>query len=302
MPSSAVRRASPSATPSASAALLRSRVERRLEIVGDVVGDLPQSLVQLLDALQHGIQRHRQAVEFIAGSAHRQALRQVAGHDLLAGIRHAVNAFQRVAADAEPDDDGAEPHDRQGHHQRLAHQQTETLGVAEVAADQDSEAIVEHENIGDCLVAALDTPAVSIALVAEGRGGPADLLEDTRLHRGDVAGENIAGGTGDDVEVGSRLACTPLHRAQEKVHAAGVIGALHLLHLLPDGVADLARQQPLRHRRHIEDERRGADGEKENVECRKADCCGLEENPETAHPSSLIMYPAPRMVFRSGWL
>ncbi len=94
-------------------------------------------------------ERDGKTIELVARAADRQALREIAGHDLLAGIRHAVDALQGVAADAEPDDDGPEAHDRERDHQRLAHQPAEGFRLAEVAADQQPQAVVEHENVGD---------------------------------------------------------------------------------------------------------------------------------------------------------
>jgi hypothetical protein len=61
--------------------------------VGNVVGDLAQALVQAFDAAEHSVQRVRQAVELVAGAADRQALGEIARHDLLACGRHAVDAL-----------------------------------------------------------------------------------------------------------------------------------------------------------------------------------------------------------------
>ncbi len=55
--------------------------DRGAQVMGDVVGDLAQILHQAGNAVQHVVDGFRQAVEFVAGAAHRNAGRQIAVHD-----------------------------------------------------------------------------------------------------------------------------------------------------------------------------------------------------------------------------
>ena len=194
---------------------------------------------------EHGVERFRQPVEFVAGAAHRQALREIARHDLRARVRHAVDALQRVAADREPDDQRTDAHDAERHHQRLPHQQPKFLRLAEIAADQNAQAVVEHEHMRQRHMAFL-AAFVGIALIAEGLACPAFLVEHARLQRGDIAGQDLAVRPGDHVEIGARLARPPLQRSQQSVDAAAAVDLLDLRHFRRHRILRLLFQQPLR--------------------------------------------------------
>ena len=60
--------------------------QRRAQIVGDVVGYVADAIHQAFDFIDHAVQVAGQLIELVAAAANRDALRQVAGHDVAAGL------------------------------------------------------------------------------------------------------------------------------------------------------------------------------------------------------------------------
>ena len=56
--------------------------ERRAQVVGDVVADVAQLIEQAPDLVEHEVDAARDAVEVVDFAHHRQALLEVAFHDL----------------------------------------------------------------------------------------------------------------------------------------------------------------------------------------------------------------------------
>ena len=75
--------------------------ERRAQIMRDIVGDLAADPHQHADAAEHGVEAFGEPVEFVAGAGDRQALRQIAAHDVLSRGVHCVDAPQHAPRDEE---------------------------------------------------------------------------------------------------------------------------------------------------------------------------------------------------------
>ena len=114
-------------------------VERRLEIVGDVVGDLAQGRHQLLDAVEHGVEALRQAVELVAGAVERDALGEVAGHDRAARLGDGLDAPQHAAADGQAGADAESAEQNDAPQRQLPHGAGEPALVLDIAADDQHE-------------------------------------------------------------------------------------------------------------------------------------------------------------------
>ena len=66
--------------------------------MGDVVGDLAHGGHQTLDLVEHAVEIGGELVELIARTVERNAVRQVSGHDALAGPVHLLDTPQQIAA------------------------------------------------------------------------------------------------------------------------------------------------------------------------------------------------------------
>src|SRR3984885_12328597 len=73
--------------------------ERRAQVMRDVVGDLLKALHQFRDPAEHLVQAFRQPVQFVARAGHRQAAREVAGHDPVRRGVHVVDSLQHPPGD-----------------------------------------------------------------------------------------------------------------------------------------------------------------------------------------------------------
>jgi len=80
--------------------------QRAAQVVGDVVADLLHADQQALDLVQHGVEVTGQPVELVAPARDRNAAREVAGDDLLAGPVDGVDLTQQAAAQQEAGEQG----------------------------------------------------------------------------------------------------------------------------------------------------------------------------------------------------
>ena len=86
-------------------ALAQAR-ERRAHVMGNVVGDLTQAVHQHLDAIEHLVEVGREAIELVAGAAQRDAAREVAAHDVAAGVGDGGDPPQHAGAGCKAADQG----------------------------------------------------------------------------------------------------------------------------------------------------------------------------------------------------
>ncbi|KAG0931452.1 hypothetical protein G6F31_016780 [Rhizopus arrhizus] len=87
----------------AHAVQLRTHARQRgAQVVGDVVAYPFDLGHQLLDAVEHGVDDGRQHVQFIAPVGQRQALAEVAGHDLRGRLFDGLDASQRPPSQQVP--------------------------------------------------------------------------------------------------------------------------------------------------------------------------------------------------------
>jgi len=91
--------------------LVAQAVQRRAQVVGDVVGDLAHTHHETLNLFEHLVEVAGEVVEFVAAALHRDAARQVAGHDLAAGAVDDFQAAHDVSADPDAADDTEEAGD-----------------------------------------------------------------------------------------------------------------------------------------------------------------------------------------------
>ena len=114
--------------------------QRRLQIVGDVVGDFLQPHHQRFDALQHGVEIFRQAIEFVAAAPDRQPPAEIARHDALGGAGHGVDAPQHPPRDKDAAAEAEHDHDQHRPLRGLRDDAEQPPALLEIAADQQPEA------------------------------------------------------------------------------------------------------------------------------------------------------------------
>ena len=162
--------------------------QRRLQVVGDVVGNFLQPRHQRLDALQHGVEVFREAIEFVAAAPDRQPPGEVAGHDALGGAGHGVDPVQHpprhedAAAEAEHDDDQQRPL------RGIRDDAEQPPSFLEIATDQQAETVVE---LGDAHQRAV-VGGILLVEPAVRRLGPACRGHHARGQRVDIAAERPA--------------------------------------------------------------------------------------------------------------
>jgi hypothetical protein len=93
----------------------------RAQVVRDVVGGAAHGCNQPVDAVEHAVQGLRQAVEFVSGAAHRNAMPQVAIHDLLRRAPHRFDRPQRGARDQIAAAEGDQQHEAETRQRRTAY-------------------------------------------------------------------------------------------------------------------------------------------------------------------------------------
>ena len=122
----------------------------RAQIMGDVVRNLTHARHQLLDALEHPIEIHGKRVEVVPAAVERDASGEVPGHDLAGGLvdrlqaPHDTRAHQPSAQQGQGRGDGQPPAER------VEDQCTRSLQITHVAADQESQAAAQHEDLSAC--------------------------------------------------------------------------------------------------------------------------------------------------------
>ena len=259
--------------------------ERRLEIVRDIVGDLLQAMHQRLDALKHDVEVFRQPVELIAGTGDRQPLAEIAGHDGAGGFRHRIDAAKHAAGDEQPA--GQPQHDHDGDRPASGGDDNviEPLALIEIAADQQSEAAGKLEHA--CQRVVLGTfRGLGFVEPVIGGLGPARIVEDAGLQRGDVSGQRLAGIGGDEIKARARAARTRIdhdHQAPDAaepvlLRQAGDLGIDRLVDLFGDQAAgvegEIAEQKRREQRKHGQIDQRQLErgGAEEFTERRHVSC------------------------------
>ncbi len=119
------------------------------------------------------------------------------------------------------------------------------------------------------------TALVGEAPVAERLRLPALVVEEPRLERSHIAGEDFSVRPRNDIEICTRLTRPTLQRAKQPVDPGAVVDIRNLGYLGGDRVARLLLQETLRHAGHVEDEEGGAKGEQDQIERREPDAVVL---------------------------
>ena len=175
--------------------------ERRAQVMRDVVGNLAQAFHQLGDSAQHLVEAFRQPVQFVAGARHRQAAREVAGHDAARGGVDVVDPLQHPPGHEQRPDRPERGEEDQRNRERAHHHRPDAGPVAEVMPDQEAEAARQHVDSHERLPAAA---AALVAAVEDRQKTPVqqhfggDLL--------DIACERLADRVRQQVERGAGLA------------------------------------------------------------------------------------------------
>ena len=246
--------------------------------------DVLEAVEQVLDALQHGVEAVGEAVELVAAAGHLQPAGQVAAHDRAARGGQRIDAFQHAPADEHPGQRRQGDHQRQGPGQCLRDDVAELLALAEVAADQHVVATgqVDELDKGEMVLALAGIP-----LVADDDGIAARVVQQSLGDVGDIAGERMLGGVGNQIEAGAGLAAAGLDgvdktgqpAAARLIGKAGQVGGDRLAQLLGEhfvgGIGD------------VDDEGDGEDREDRDIDRRQLECGGADDLTERRHGSCI---------------
>ena len=250
----------------------------------DVVGHLLEAAHQRLDAVEHGVDVERQAVDLVAGAGDRQPIGQVAGHDALRFLRDRVDPPQDAPADEEA---AAEPEHQHRRHRPApggGDDLVDALAFLDVAPDQQVKTAgqLRHQH-------------QRVMLGAFGRveppiGGldPAFLVEDARLERGDVAGDPLAERGGEQVEARARPARADLDHLADAHDAAALVLFGEARDLGIDRGGDLLGDQAARIEGEEEQQQRRVQREQHQIDERQAERRRAEKLTERRHGSCIL--------------
>ena len=239
--------------------------ERAAQIVGHAVRHRPQPGHQRLDLVEHRVDRGREAVELVAGAGDRQAPREVAPDDALAGRAHGIDPAQHPAADEEAAQEAQEQRDAERPAEGVADQPFEIRAPAAVAPDQQAELPGQDEDAGADAARAL----AAAAGAARRHVDPAALPR-LRLARpgAEIAGERAEGGAGEEVDaVRVPVGAAPLlDDGDQPAHAARAVLLGQAADLGLDGGVGLPVDDPPR--RPVDEREKHQDGgaEKADIE------------------------------------
>jgi hypothetical protein len=228
-----------------------------------------------VDARQHRVDGGGQAVELVAAARQGNPARKIAAHDVLAGGAHGIDAREAVAAD----EGAADEAQRQGRQhrpgQRPGHDAAEVAALQRVAPDEEVIAAGEIEG------AAADDVGHAGGIVAPRQRDlqPAVLLGGRRRPVGQVAGQRLIAGAGQQVDV-LRHAARPaalvdhLHQAHQPLVAvllgeAADLGLHRLVGLALEEAGGLPVDEAEQHAQ--------GDAEQQQVEQRDAEDRSLKE-------------------------
>ena len=120
----------------------------------DIVGDLLHAHHQRLDAVEHNVEIVGETVKLVAGAGHRQAVAEVAGHDVACGLGHGIDPVQHASRDEK----SANQPEHDDHGDRPApggdHDVIKPLALLKIASDQQAEPAGQFEHPHQRLVLA----------------------------------------------------------------------------------------------------------------------------------------------------
>ena len=260
-------------------------VERRAQIVRDVVGDLAHAAEQPLDLVEHGVEVGRQLIELVARASERDALAEIARHDLAGGAIDRVDAPEHAPAHQKAAGEAEEKRERKAPAQRAPDHRLQLQILLDLAPDQEPEAIAEQEG-GGAGPAPFDALAIGTDLDREGQ--PAVRVGGDLGPAIEIAGDPPASRVDQQIHAGAvrlRGAAAPDHLAQavEPLRAIllGEPGDLRLdrlgglpLHESGGGVVEETEQRQCR------------DPEGRQINQRQAEGRGVKQPPQ-AHGHSI---------------
>ena len=175
-------------------------------------------------------------------------------------------------------------HQRQRPGERLRDDVAELLALAEVAADQHVVAAgqVDELDEGEMVLA-----LAGKALVADDDGIAARLVEEALRDVGDVAGERVLGGVGDQVEAGAGLAAARLDGVDQTGEAAGARLVGEARQVGGDRLAQLLGEHLVGGVGDVDDEGDREDGEDRDIDRRQLEGGGADDLTEWRHGSCI---------------
>jgi len=122
--------------------------------VGDVVADMAQLIEQAPDLIEHQVDVARDAVEVVGHADHRQALLEVAFHDLGDGGVDDADAAAGAAGEEDADRQDQQGRRRQGEGQRARHRLAQVVDLGKALAKDEDRAVDAAHGDEDRLIGA----------------------------------------------------------------------------------------------------------------------------------------------------